>query len=79
MEAIIIATVAALPPTIAAMAAFRKARQTNDQVTPSNGKRLAQIVEANALQIKLVNDKVDMHIHDPAHHQVCANCLTIEE
>lgn len=78
-EGIVIALIATGPPTIAALAAWRDTRKTKNQVTPSNGKRLAQIVESNALQIRLVNDKVDMHIHDDAKHGVCPSCLSIEE
>lgn len=79
MNEVLIAFIAALPPTIAALAAFRKASATNRQVTPSNGTKLSTLVERNSHTIDLVNDKLDMHIQDPVKHgAVCSTCLTIE-
>ena len=72
---IVIATIAAVPPTLAALAAWRKATIGTRQVTPSNGTKLSTMVE-------MTYDLVRSHITDPDAHgrfHVCQNCLSIEE
>lgn len=68
---ILSAGIAAIPASIAAVASWRAARQ----VQPSNGKRLAEIVEAsrdlseaNHDTLRLLADKVSAHILDQQAH-----------
>ncbi len=86
-DATTVAVIAAVPPTITALAAWYQAYKAKRQVTPSNGTRLAQIVEQNQEWIKLMRQedllhaaKLDAHIEDYESHQrhVCPNCLGIE-
>lgn len=49
---IIVATIAAAPPTLVAVAGLRRAKQAALQVKPSNGVPLAKIVEEIASDIR---------------------------
>lgn len=71
---VLVAVIAATPPTLAALAAWRKATMGTRQVTPSNGTRLSTMVE-------MTYDLLKSHISDPNAHgklHVCESCLSFD-
>lgn len=75
IEPIIVAVLAAVPATLSALAARSEAKKAAQQVKPSNGHKLAEIVEDNshllkalsAAQSRLIEDFED-HLDDAEAH-----------
>ncbi len=88
-----VALIAAIPPTIGAMAAWRAASKAKQQVTPTNGTRLAAYVEGIHsrvvdLGVETMATRKLLESHaadDEAHHaildhgHICQQCLSIDD
>ena len=75
-EALAVAMMVAVPSTITALAAWRKAGKadkaavaTDRKVTTSNGMTIGAMVEHNYNRMERVEGKLDTHIMDPWLHR----------
>ncbi len=68
MDKIVESLAAAIPATIAALAAWRASSRVNKKVSTNNGKTIGQMVEYNHEFTKVIAGRLDDHIDsDDAH------------
>jgi len=70
IESIVVALIAAAPPTVAAVALLKKATRTERQVTPGNGVKLASMVETIAVLSQGTARRLQDHVENPEAHLV---------
>jgi hypothetical protein len=61
--AVLVAAIAATPPTLVALASLRRAKSVDehvkDQLTPSNGTKLSEMIERTDSRVERVESRVD--------------------
>lgn len=66
--AIVVAAIAAGPPTLAAYLSYRKAQKIETQVTPSNGTKTATLLEQAKEKIDSISRRLEHHIDEFEEH-----------